>query len=97
MPACLQGTGMRLSTCHLYVCACACPAAVGFTYELCAGIIDKPGLDLQQITREEVGCGVVPGLCLCWAATLSCSAVLQCYALLHQAGSRAYSRCHTNR
>ena len=30
-------------------------AAVGFTYELCAGIIDKPGLDLKQITREEVG------------------------------------------
>lgn len=28
--------------------------AVGFTYELCAGIVDKPGLDLQQITKEEI-------------------------------------------
>ncbi len=27
--------------------------AVGFTYELCAGIVDKPGLDLAQITKEE--------------------------------------------
>ncbi|EFN53752.1 hypothetical protein CHLNCDRAFT_58436 [Chlorella variabilis] len=28
--------------------------SAGFTYELCAGIIDKPGLDLKQITREEI-------------------------------------------
>lgn len=35
-------------------CCRPCPAA-GFTYELCAGIVDKPGLNLAQITREEVG------------------------------------------
>lgn len=28
--------------------------AAGFTYELCAGIVDKPGLNLKQITQEEV-------------------------------------------
>lgn len=28
--------------------------AVGFTYELCAGIIDKPGLSLTKIMQEEV-------------------------------------------
>ncbi|XP_072424128.1 uridine diphosphate glucose pyrophosphatase NUDT14 isoform X2 [Chiloscyllium punctatum] len=30
------------------------PASVGVTYELCAGIVDKPGLSLQQIAKEEV-------------------------------------------
>lgn len=30
------------------------PLSVGFTYELCAGIVDKPGLDLAQITKEEI-------------------------------------------
>ena len=48
--------------------ACPLPApclAVGFTYELCAGIIDKPGLDLQQITREEVGRLPLAVLCPC--------------------------------
>jgi hypothetical protein len=35
-------------------CWTALLCAAGFTYELCAGIIDKPGLDLKQITREEV-------------------------------------------
>lgn len=30
------------------------PLSAGFTYELCAGIVDKPGLDLKQITREEI-------------------------------------------
>lgn len=29
--------------------------AVGFTYELCAGIIDKAGLSLTKIMQEEVG------------------------------------------
>ncbi|KAL4857064.1 TVP38/TMEM64 family membrane protein [Chlorella vulgaris] len=35
------------------------PLSAGFTYELCAGIIDKPGLDLKQITKEEISeeCG----------------------------------------
>ncbi|KAM4899228.1 uridine diphosphate glucose pyrophosphatase NUDT14 [Sylvia borin] len=30
------------------------PAAVGVTYELCAGIVDKPGLSLEEIACEEV-------------------------------------------
>ena len=46
------------------------PPAVGFTYELCAGIIDKPGLDLQQITREEVG----------WLPGLRCAEPVLCCA-----------------
>lgn len=35
------------------------PLSIGFTYELCAGIIDKPDLDLKEITREEIAeeCG----------------------------------------
>lgn len=36
------------------------PLAAGFTYELCAGIIDKPHLDLKGIAHEEVR-----GIC-CW-------------------------------
>lgn len=31
------------------------PMSVGFTYELCAGIVDKPGLPLTKIMQEEVG------------------------------------------
>ncbi|NWX35402.1 NUD14 pyrophosphatase, partial [Notiomystis cincta] len=30
------------------------PAVVGVTYELCAGIVDKPGLSLEEIACEEV-------------------------------------------
>ncbi|XP_062432686.1 uridine diphosphate glucose pyrophosphatase NUDT14 [Rhea pennata] len=30
------------------------PAVVGVTYELCAGIVDKPDLSLEEIAREEV-------------------------------------------
>ncbi|XP_067847183.1 uridine diphosphate glucose pyrophosphatase NUDT14 isoform X2 [Heptranchias perlo] len=30
------------------------PASVGVTYELCAGIVDKPSLSLQEIAKEEV-------------------------------------------
>ncbi|XP_059504907.1 uridine diphosphate glucose pyrophosphatase NUDT14 isoform X1 [Stegostoma tigrinum] len=30
------------------------PASAGITYELCSGIVDKPGLSLQQIAKEEV-------------------------------------------
>lgn len=31
------------------------PLSAGFTYELCAGIIDKAHLDLKGIAHEEVG------------------------------------------
>ncbi|KFP30047.1 Uridine diphosphate glucose pyrophosphatase, partial [Colius striatus] len=30
------------------------PAVVGVTYELCAGIVDKPDLSLEEIACEEV-------------------------------------------
>ncbi|XP_078089352.1 uridine diphosphate glucose pyrophosphatase NUDT14 [Mustelus asterias] len=30
------------------------PASAGVTYELCAGIVDKPELSLQEIAKEEV-------------------------------------------
>lgn len=30
------------------------PASLGVTYELCAGIVDKPGLSLEQVAVEEV-------------------------------------------
>ncbi|XP_041069716.1 uridine diphosphate glucose pyrophosphatase NUDT14 isoform X2 [Carcharodon carcharias] len=30
------------------------PASAGVTYELCAGIVDKPGLSLQEIAKEEI-------------------------------------------
>nr|XP_056707735.1 uridine diphosphate glucose pyrophosphatase NUDT14 [Euleptes europaea] len=30
------------------------PASVGVTYELCAGIVDKPELSLEEIARQEV-------------------------------------------
>lgn len=30
------------------------PAVVGVTYELCAGIVDKPGLSLEEIACGEV-------------------------------------------
>lgn len=40
--------------------------AAGFTYELCAGIIDKPGLDLKQITREEVRAALRCAALHCW-------------------------------
>ncbi|XP_051875917.1 uridine diphosphate glucose pyrophosphatase NUDT14 [Pristis pectinata] len=30
------------------------PASVGITYELCAGIVDKPGLSLEEIAKEEI-------------------------------------------
>ncbi|XP_059897187.1 uridine diphosphate glucose pyrophosphatase NUDT14 [Gadus macrocephalus] len=30
------------------------PAAVGVTYELCAGLVDKPQLSLEEIARQEV-------------------------------------------
>ncbi|XP_064919363.1 uridine diphosphate glucose pyrophosphatase NUDT14 isoform X2 [Columba livia] len=30
------------------------PAAVGVTYELCAGIVDKPDLSLEEIACEEI-------------------------------------------
>nr|XP_057913486.1 uridine diphosphate glucose pyrophosphatase NUDT14 isoform X1 [Doryrhamphus excisus] len=30
------------------------PAAAGVTYELCAGLVDKPNLSLEEIARQEV-------------------------------------------
>lgn len=30
------------------------PASVGITYELCAGLVDKPQLSLEEIARQEV-------------------------------------------
>ncbi|KAM4712505.1 uridine diphosphate glucose pyrophosphatase NUDT14 [Anableps anableps] len=30
------------------------PATAGVTYELCAGLVDKPGLPLEEIARQEV-------------------------------------------
>ncbi|XP_078263367.1 uridine diphosphate glucose pyrophosphatase NUDT14 [Rhinoraja longicauda] len=30
------------------------PASLGVTYELCAGLVDKPGLSLEQVAMEEV-------------------------------------------
>lgn len=30
------------------------PLTAAFTYELCAGIIDKPGLKLEEIAKEEI-------------------------------------------
>ncbi|XP_077367485.1 uridine diphosphate glucose pyrophosphatase NUDT14 [Festucalex cinctus] len=30
------------------------PAATGITYELCAGLVDKPNLSLEEIARQEV-------------------------------------------
>ncbi|XP_026174619.1 uridine diphosphate glucose pyrophosphatase NUDT14 [Mastacembelus armatus] len=30
------------------------PASVGVTYELCAGLVDKPELSLEEIARQEV-------------------------------------------
>ncbi|XP_068610089.1 uridine diphosphate glucose pyrophosphatase NUDT14 [Brachionichthys hirsutus] len=30
------------------------PASAGVTYELCAGLVDKPGLSLEEIARQEV-------------------------------------------
>jgi UDP-sugar diphosphatase len=30
------------------------PLHAGFTYELCAGIVDKPGLDVRRIAHEEI-------------------------------------------
>ncbi|XP_077179980.1 uridine diphosphate glucose pyrophosphatase NUDT14 isoform X2 [Paroedura picta] len=33
---------------------CHLPASVGVTYELCAGIVDKPELSLEEIARQEV-------------------------------------------
>nr|XP_025969904.1 uridine diphosphate glucose pyrophosphatase isoform X3 [Dromaius novaehollandiae] len=30
------------------------PAVVGVTYELCAGIVDKPDLSLEEVAREEI-------------------------------------------
>lgn len=30
------------------------PASVGVTYELCAGLVDKPDLSLEEIARQEV-------------------------------------------
>ncbi|CAJ1078350.1 uridine diphosphate glucose pyrophosphatase NUDT14 isoform X2 [Xyrichtys novacula] len=30
------------------------PASAGVTYELCAGIVDKPDLSLEEIARQEV-------------------------------------------
>ena len=35
----------------------ALPLSAGFTFELCAGIVDKPGLSLAEIAAEEVGAG----------------------------------------
>ncbi|KAL8168841.1 UNVERIFIED_CONTAM: hypothetical protein K2H54_019913 [Gekko kuhli] len=37
-----------------YPLECRLPASVGVTYELCAGIIDKPELSLEEIARQEV-------------------------------------------
>lgn len=30
------------------------PASAGVTYELCAGLVDKPHLSLEEIARQEV-------------------------------------------
>lgn len=30
------------------------PATAGVTYELCAGLVDKPDLSLEEIARQEV-------------------------------------------
>ncbi|CAF88749.1 unnamed protein product, partial [Tetraodon nigroviridis] len=30
------------------------PASAGVTYELCAGLVDKPDLSLEEIARQEV-------------------------------------------
>lgn len=30
------------------------PASAGVTYELCAGLVDKPNLSLEEIARQEV-------------------------------------------
>lgn len=30
------------------------PFSAGVTYELCAGLVDKPGLSLEEIARQEV-------------------------------------------
>lgn len=30
------------------------PASMGVTYELCAGLVDKPDLSLEEIARQEV-------------------------------------------
>ncbi|MEQ2248188.1 hypothetical protein ILYODFUR_016746, partial [Ilyodon furcidens] len=30
------------------------PASAGVTYELCAGLVDKPDLPLEEIARQEV-------------------------------------------
>lgn len=30
------------------------PASAGITYELCAGLVDKPDLSLEEIARQEV-------------------------------------------
>ena len=35
------------------------PLSVGFTYELCAGIVDKKK-SLQQIAAEEASCCLLP-------------------------------------
>ncbi|XP_042302446.1 uridine diphosphate glucose pyrophosphatase NUDT14 isoform X1 [Sceloporus undulatus] len=39
------------SWCHLPNCL---PASVGVTYELCAGIVDKPELSLEEIACKEI-------------------------------------------
>lgn len=39
------------------------PLSVGFTYELCAGIIDKKK-SLQEIAAEEV-CPFIQAVCTC--------------------------------
>lgn len=30
------------------------PASAGVTYELCAGLVDKPDISLEEIARQEV-------------------------------------------
>ena len=54
---------VSLALVQVYVAACReaaaagaapPPLSVGFTYELCAGIVDKAGLDLAQIAKEEI-------------------------------------------
>lgn len=30
------------------------PASAGVTYELCAGLVDKPDLSLEEIARQEI-------------------------------------------
>jgi len=32
----------------------ALPMSMGFTYELCAGLVDKEGMSLEEITSEEI-------------------------------------------